>query len=73
MEILEVFLINLFMLGENASNHNNQRIRDTTIIECEGFKFTFKQLNIHLKQSEFIKALLHKPSLGRLFSNIISK
>lgn len=58
MEILEVFLINLFMLGENASNHNNQRIRDTTIIECEGFKFTFKQLNIHLKQSDFINQSL---------------
>lgn len=54
MENLEVFLINLFMLGENFSNHNNQRIRDTTVIECEGFKFEFKQLNIHLKQSEFI-------------------
>lgn len=58
MENLEVFLINLFMLGENFSNHNNQRIRDTTVIECEGFKFEFKQLNIHLKQSEFINQSL---------------
>ncbi|MFZ0022249.1 hypothetical protein [Acinetobacter sp.] len=58
MEILEVFLINLFMLGENFSNHNNQQIRDTTIIECEGFKFQFKQLNIQLKQSEFINQSL---------------
>lgn len=58
MENLEVFLINLFMLGENFSNHNNHRIRDTTVIECEGFKFEFKQLNIHLKQSEFINQSL---------------
>lgn len=58
MENLEVFLINLFMLGENSSNHNNQRIHDTTVIECEGFKFEFKQLNIHLKQSEFINQSL---------------
>lgn len=58
MENLEVFLINLFMLGENFSNHNNQRIHDTTVIECEGFKFEFKQLNIHLKQSEFINQSL---------------
>jgi hypothetical protein len=54
MENLEVFIINLFMLGENFSNHNNQQIRDTTTIECEGFNFEFKQLNIQLKQSEFI-------------------
>lgn len=58
MENLEVFLINLFMLGENSPNHNNQPIRDTTIIECEGFKFEFKQLNIHLKQNEFINQSL---------------
>lgn len=54
MENLEVFLINLFMLGESFSKHNNQRIRDTTIIECEGFKLEFTQLNIHLKQSNLI-------------------
>ena len=51
MENLEVFLINLFMLGESFSKHNNQQIRDTTIIECKGFKLEFTQLNIHLKQS----------------------
>jgi len=54
MENLEVFLINLFMLGESFSKHNNQRIQDTTIIECEGFKLEFTQLNIHLKQSNLI-------------------
>ena len=54
MENLEVFLINLFMLGESFAKHNNQQIRDTTIIECKGFKLEFTQLNIHLKQSNLI-------------------
>lgn len=45
MEKLEVFLVNLFMLGE---------IRNTTIIECDGFKFEFKQLNIKKKHEDCI-------------------
>ncbi|QXW25712.1 hypothetical protein KXJ74_15795 [Acinetobacter johnsonii] len=54
MEKLEVFLINLFMLGENFSTYNNQRVRDTTTIQCECFKFEFKQLNIKQKQKDFV-------------------
>ena len=54
MENLEVFLINLFMLGETSSTHNKRQFLDTTIISCEGFKLGFKQLDINLKQNEFI-------------------
>ena len=49
MKKLEAFLINLFMWGESCSANG---IRDTTIIQCEGFIFEFKQHNIHLKQNE---------------------
>ena len=54
MENLEVLLINLFMLGETSSTHNKRQFLDTTIISCEGFKLEFKQLDINLKQNEFI-------------------
>jgi hypothetical protein len=55
MEKLEVFLINLFMWGENFSTYDTtHRVRDSTTIHCEGFKLEFKQLNIKLKQNDFV-------------------
>lgn len=51
MKKLEVTLINLFMWGELFST---QGVRDTTIIQCEGFVFEFRQQDIKLKQSEYI-------------------
>ena len=51
MKKLEATLINLFMWGELFST---QGVLDTTIIQCEGFIFEFRQQDIKLKQSEYI-------------------
>ena len=51
---LEIELINLFMTGESFStNKFGHKFRDTTIIKCDGYIFTFKQHDISLKQSKF--------------------
>lgn len=49
MEKLEVSLVNLFMIGETFST---SKFRDTTIIQCDGFIFEFKQHDINLKQND---------------------
>jgi len=55
MEKLEVFIINLFMIGEDFSTYNSsRRCRDTTTIQCDGFTFKFKQIDISLKQQDFL-------------------
>lgn len=55
MANLEVFIINLFMMGVDSSvSESGHRSRDTTIIQCDGFTFEFKQHNIKLKQNDYL-------------------
>lgn len=55
MQNLEIYLINLFMIGEISSkNQNGGFLKDTTKIKCDNFIFEFKQLDIQLKQKECI-------------------
>lgn len=68
MEKLEAFLINLFMWGESCSAHG---IRDTTILQCEGFVFEFKQHNIHLKQNEYLNKTIITTTIT--VQNIVSE
>lgn len=51
MQKLEVFLVNLFMMGETCST---SKLLDTTVIQCDGFIFEFKQHDIKLKQNDFL-------------------
>jgi len=55
MKTLEIFLFNLFMVGEDFSNiSETRRSRNTTIIKCEGYIFEFKQIDIHFNQYKFL-------------------
>ncbi|MBU3846274.1 MAG: hypothetical protein H9855_04770 [Candidatus Acinetobacter avistercoris] len=55
MQNLEIYLINLFMIGEIFSDSpHGGFIKDTTKIECDNFIFEFKQHDINLKQKKFI-------------------
>lgn len=55
MKTIEIFLINLFMMGkEFSTSTDGRKFRDTTFIQCEGYTFEFKQQNIKLKQSECV-------------------
>ncbi|MGE8560217.1 MAG: hypothetical protein ACN6NJ_04640 [Acinetobacter sp.] len=54
MQKLEIFLINLFMVGEECSDSANGRsVLDTTFIKCGGYTFEFKQHDIRLKQTDY--------------------
>lgn len=54
MQTLKIFLINLFMTGEESSTSiNGGKFRDTTFIQCDGYTFEFKQHDINLKQTNF--------------------
>lgn len=54
MQKLEIFLINLFMVGEECSDSVNGRsVLDTTFIKCGGYTFEFKQHDIRLKQTDY--------------------
>ena len=55
MQKLEVSLINLFMMGETCST---SKFRDTTIIQCDGFIFEFKQDDINLKQNNCLNKIV---------------
>lgn len=54
MQNLEIFLINLFMRGEEFPQHNKQPQQSSTIIECEGFKLEFQQLDLSINQKDCI-------------------
>lgn len=51
MQTLEIFVVNLFMVGEVFEQ--NGLYRNTTIIKCEGYELKFKQKDIKLEQKDF--------------------
>lgn len=54
MQNLEIFLINLFMRGEEFSKQDKQPHPNLTIIKCENFEFEFEQLDSQIKQNDYI-------------------